>query len=347
MTPARNEAAGRPYHSIGQIAPPETTNGSFPEVPPSGGIPRGTGQSGNGRPGKLDRVNGTRLDARSGRCRAPAVNAASEPAAPPSVSLLKGISAASHSGFDRLVFEFEGPVPAERDVSEVSEILADGSGLPVPVRGMSFLSIRFFPAAAHDDDGNVTAPLRMAPGLPNLVEVVRAGDFEGVVTVGVGLAAPAEYQVFTLESPSRVIVDIAVAFQTVTVQNWFLDLPRFATGTEPYLRAVPRAVIPPAVGGRVLDRLFAGPTPAEAAGGLSFVSSGATGYTGLTVSGGIARLRLTGPINSGGATFTVANHIIAVLKQFPTVQWVRISNEAGETQNPDGNQDSIPAELEP
>ncbi|MFD2352382.1 hypothetical protein ACFSTC_28550 [Nonomuraea ferruginea] len=41
---------------------------------------------------------------------------------------LVGIRAAHHNGLDRLVFEFRGRVPDQRDVRYVSKLIADGSG---------------------------------------------------------------------------------------------------------------------------------------------------------------------------------------------------------------------------
>ncbi len=128
---------------------------------------------------------------------------------------------------------------------------------------------------------------------------------------------------------------------------FFGDDHRFEIGREPYVRAVLRPVIPPNVGARSLDWLFAGPTPAERAGGLSFVNSDATGFTNLSIRNKVARVRLTGGANSHGSTLTIAAEIFPLLKQFPTVKWVKIYDPNGETQNPSGQSDSIPVGLEP
>ena len=50
-------------------------------------------------------------------------------AAAPAVSTLTAIWATHYEGFDRVVFQFDGPVPARRDVAFVPEIIADASGL--------------------------------------------------------------------------------------------------------------------------------------------------------------------------------------------------------------------------
>ena len=92
---------------------------------------------------------------------------------------------------------------------------------------------------------------------------------------------------------------------------------------------------------------FAGPTQAEQARGLKFASSGATGFKILSISGGVARVQLTGKLSSGGSTFTIANEIMPTLKQFPSVHWVMIYDQNGRTERPSGHSDSIPFSLEP
>lgn len=261
--------------------------------------------------------------------------------------VLKKIRAASHVGFDRVVFEFDGPLPARRDLAFVPEIIADGSGLPVPIIGKAFLSVSLSSATGHDDNGNVFTDERITMGLPNVIQVVRSGDFEGVLSFGIGLARRKNFNVFTLTNPSRVVIDIEVTYSTVQTQIFFVDLHNFQIGQTPYVRAVMRPVIAPNVAARSLDWLFAGPTQAELAGGLSFVSSDATGYSSVTITNQVARVRLTGGADSHGSTLTIANEIMPLLKQFPTIRWVKIYDANGQTETPAGQSDSIPAGLEP
>jgi hypothetical protein len=56
---------------------------------------------------------------------------------------------------------------------------------------------------------------------------------------------------------------------------------------------------------------------------------------------------MTGGCGSGGSTFTVAQEIIPTLTQFPTVQYVKILDPDGNTEEPDGPSNSIPECLEP
>ena len=77
------------------------------------------------------------------------------------------------------------------------------------------------------------------------------------------------------------------------------------------------------------------------------MNSDATGFTNLSIRNKVARLRLTGGANSHGSTLTIAEEIFPLLKQFPTVKWVKIYDPSGETENPSGQSDSIPVGLEP
>ena len=127
-----------------------------------------------------------------------------------SVSTLGALRAAHHPEgtppYDRVVFEFRGPVPLIK-VQYVTQLIADGSGLPVPITGNAILQLTLRPAQAHNEQGQPTAPTRLSFGLPNVKEVAGAGDFEGVLTYGVGVAHKAELRVITLAQASRVVVD--------------------------------------------------------------------------------------------------------------------------------------------
>lgn len=263
------------------------------------------------------------------------------------VALLKQVRGASHVGFDRVVFEFDGPLPVSHSIEEVPEITGDPSGITIPVIGKSFLSVTLSGANGHDEDGNIFTSAVTTLGLPNVIQVVRAGDFEAVLSFGIGLAKREQFSSFTLTNPSRVVIDIAVPFSTLQTRIFFVDSHRFEIGQEPYVHSVLRPVIAPNVGARSLDWLFAGPTPSEIAGGLTFVHSEATGYSSLSVTNRVARVRLQGGADSHGSTLTIANEIFPLLKQFPTVRWVKIYDPSGQTQTPNGLSDSVPEGLEP
>ncbi|MCP3422194.1 AMIN-like domain-containing (lipo)protein [Nocardioides pinisoli] len=266
----------------------------------------------------------------------------------PTTPVLVAVRAAHRDGADRVVFEFRGGLPQTRQVGYVDRLYADGSGRRVHVAGQALLRVRFERAQAHTDDGASTAaPRRVAFRLPNVMTAVRSGDFEAVTTYGLGLARRTPVRVTTLQAPPRVVVEVGARFATVQRKVWFFHRDRFVDNREPFFVAVRRPVVPgtPATG--LMDRIFAGPLPGERARGLRLLRSGATGYDDLTVSDGVADLRLTGRCGSGGATVSIAGEVLPTLKQLPTVDRVVLRDAAGGTLDPDGPGDSTPACLEP
>ena len=100
--------------------------------------------------------------------------------------------------------------------------------------------------------------------------------------------------------------------------------------------------------GSVLDEYFNGPGYTEKyTYGWIAIYNGVTGYSKLDVTDGMARVYLTGNCNSQGATYTIANLLRINLKQFSYIQYVKIYDQNGSTEQPDGPTDSIPACLEP
>ncbi|WP_169951247.1 GerMN domain-containing protein [Microbispora sp. H11081] len=285
----------------------------------------------------------------------PATPAAAKPVpsaaavqAAPRVATLVDVRASHHPGLDRVVFEFRGPLPARRSAGYVSRLIADGSGRTVQVAGDAILGLRFGGAAGHDQSGRPTyGPSRQTFALPGVIQVVNAGDFEAELTFGIGLARKSSYRVYTLTRPSRVVVDVRTPYRTLPVRTYFLDSRAYAAGRQPYAVPVSRPVTPPSTARGALQRLFAGPTRAEYAKGLRFVASGATGVRSVVVKDGVAHVRLTGRVASGGSAFTVADLIKPTLKRLPGIRWVKIYDAQGRTERPKGRSDSIPESLEP
>jgi hypothetical protein len=283
----------------------------------------------------------------AGTITAASTGAAAASKAPVTPTLTQ-ITAAHHVGYDRLVFTFSGGVPAQHSVRYVKQVIGDGSGQPVSVVGSAKLLVRFSAATGHNGGGGSTyGPARRTYALPGIIQVVNSGDFEAVLSFGVGVARAEPVKVFTLANPSRVVIDLKTPYKTVAVADYFLNTHRFATGHQPYTEAVTRQVIPPATAFGAMQRLFAGPTQGELARSLKFVTSGATGFTKLSIADGVARIQLSGKLSSGGSTFTIANEIMATLKHLPSVHWVKIYDASGHTEHPTGHSDSIPISLEP
>jgi len=268
-------------------------------------------------------------------------------AAAPATPVLVAVRASHHRSFDRVVFEYRGGLPASRHARYVHRLIADGSGDTVPIAGRAILLVRMERAQAHTRTGVATVPMRTAYAWPNVMTSVLSGDFEGVVSYGIGLAKRAPFHVFTLRNPSRVVVDVRAAFRTSLRKVWFVDGQRVSDNTPPFVVPTLRPVIPstPAIG--LLDRLFAGVLDSERADSLRFVRSGATGYRLRSIRNGIARVQLTGGCRRGTGRVTIADEVQPTLRSLASVQWVKIYSPTGRTEHPSGRTDSIPSCLAP
>jgi hypothetical protein len=134
---------------------------------------------------------------------------AAAPAGAQSAPTLVAVRGGRHAGFDRVVFEFRGDVPATRRIRYVDQLTEDASGEPVSLAGGANLEVVFQGANAHDDHGRPTvSPRRFSPGFTALKEVAQTGDFEAVVSYGLGVDHQRPFKVSTLSGPSRLVIDI-------------------------------------------------------------------------------------------------------------------------------------------
>jgi peptidoglycan hydrolase-like protein with peptidoglycan-binding domain len=127
----------------------------------------------------------------------------------PPTARFTAVRIGGHTGFDRVVLEFAGGPPGYH-AEYVDEVTEDGSGAPIPLRGRAFLQVSAFPASAFDDNGNGAPPaLPVESGLAALRDLAHAGDFEAVVSLGIGLAARTPFLVRRLSGPARIVIDVA------------------------------------------------------------------------------------------------------------------------------------------
>jgi hypothetical protein len=128
----------------------------------------------------------------------------------PGQATLRSVRAGQHADFDRVVFEFEGPQLPGYHLSYIDKpVIKCGSGDPTPVDGQGWLEVRFTPARAHDDQGQLTVDtLELKPRLPVILEVERTCDFEGEVTWVLGNKSPNKFRVMELKDPTRLVVDV-------------------------------------------------------------------------------------------------------------------------------------------
>lgn len=272
-------------------------------------------------------------------------------AAPDLTPRLVDIRAAHHPGYDRIVFELSGGMPDVTAVRWATGLRLDPSDKPARVQGNAFLVVRLGTTVAHDEAGSPTfGPLREAYGLPNLNHVVLLGDFEGQVSVGIGLMERTKIRrVFRLRDPDRFVIDISTAFPKTRVPVFFADDEKVAAGAPTVVSSVMRYVRKSDPKRGALQRLYAGPTAAERADGLRFVASRTYGFHRLRTNRfGVTRVQLRGRCDSGGsAVVTVADQIRTTLMARPRVRWVKIYGPDGTTTWPYGRRHSDPLCLQP
>lgn len=116
---------------------------------------------------------------------------------------------AHHDGYDRLVIAFPtaNTMPEYRLTRQATAtFVRDASGQPVTLNGSA--GIR---AVLRNADVTPGAPTDFKPGLPAIRQVVQIGNFERVVSYGIGLANPACFRVFELSGPTRLVIDVQTA----------------------------------------------------------------------------------------------------------------------------------------
>lgn len=154
-------------------------------------------------------------------------------------------------------------------------------------------------------------------------------------------------------SSTPVIVPSATRWPTATppytlVKVYFANANRLANGQPPYEVSRNRYEISSLdLRKAVLDEYFKGPGATERYFGDVAIYDGFTGYVNFGVTNGAAQVHLTGKCNRRQVNYTIAQLLFFNLKQFPEVQAVKIYDENGQTQNPDGPGDSVPLCLDP
>lgn len=136
--------------------------------------------------------------------------------APYTQGRLTDVRSGRHACFDRLVLDVDG-APAGYQVRYVDQVVADGSGSTVPVRGGARLQV-IANAPAYDEAGYATytpadrRELVDVTGYTTFRQAAWAGSFEGRTSIGLGVRARLPFRVVVLEGPgsgSRLVVDVA------------------------------------------------------------------------------------------------------------------------------------------
>jgi hypothetical protein len=135
----------------------------------------------------------------------------------PPVPVLTSIRTGAHpeGGYDRISLEFTGQLPGFK-AEYATSIVHQGSGAPISLPGSAYLQLTFTSAQAHDANGNPTLspdPINPTPvNLPELRAYVLNGDFEGTVSIALGLTAPDGFHVSELtKSPTDHVIYVDIA----------------------------------------------------------------------------------------------------------------------------------------
>jgi hypothetical protein len=119
-------------------------------------------------------------------------------------SAVHTVRVGAHRRFDRFVISLRGPLQ-QFDVrpQDSSTFFLDPSGIPVTLQGTAGLRVVIHGAQAHH---GFRGPTDITPGLPVLLEARQIGDFEGVVSWGLGLSRASCFRV--LARPRALVVDV-------------------------------------------------------------------------------------------------------------------------------------------
>jgi len=133
--------------------------------------------------------------------------------------LLKDVRVGTHSGYDRITFEFTSSgeqstpdVPEFEFTQSNSDLKYDGSGDPMVVNGNAFFSIVFHGASGYDSNQGYkpvyTGSREFKPGFNILTELEQAGDYEATLSWAIGLSRLTCAVLKELKEPVRLVVDL-------------------------------------------------------------------------------------------------------------------------------------------
>jgi hypothetical protein len=132
------------------------------------------------------------------------------------------------------------------------------------------------------------------------------------------------------------------------INVYFTDNKKLIAGQLPYEVAVSRfALSSKDRVTAVLDEFFKGPSDVERNKGLTSVLNGFTGYNRLVFANGGVHVYLAGNCQSNGTLYNIARLLMANIKQFPEIQFVKVYDQLGHTRQPSARVDSIPACFDP
>lgn len=129
-------------------------------------------------------------------------------------SYLKVVRVEKHNGFDRAVFEFQGPMPnySFRYLDKPFYNNEDESKERIRIAGRAFIQAGFYFIRADETQLNLAEAAGFFPQgklrMPALRQLADRGVWEGGYDFVLGVKARQPFRVTELANPSRVIVDI-------------------------------------------------------------------------------------------------------------------------------------------
>ena len=140
-------------------------------------------------------------------CDLPVVEAATV-----ALANITDVRVGTHAGYDRVVFEFADGLPELTLDRATPPFTHDASGMPVEVKGDSFLRLTMRGGTKQTAEGTSSydGPTDFDPAFPSLVDLVEGGDFEAQSTWYLGLAGEPCPRVMLLsdDGPPRLVIDV-------------------------------------------------------------------------------------------------------------------------------------------
>ena len=126
------------------------------------------------------------------------------------LGVITSINYGVHGNHDRIVFNFEGELPACQ-IQYVTKLIEDGSGNEYTVPGSHFLELILTPARTHTNAGDSTLfPRAETVNFPVLKSYDVRTDYESVVHIAIGLTKKAGFRIGWVDdgSTARLWVDL-------------------------------------------------------------------------------------------------------------------------------------------
>ncbi len=122
-------------------------------------------------------------------------------------SSLVDVRSGRHQGFDRVVFEFSGPMPGYL-VRYGPPVMRNTAAFEVQADGAVGLHVSIFGGGSWLIEGGYRPPATIVSDTTAVAEVVFVDDFEATMKWLVGVDQQRPFRVRTLSGPTRLVIDV-------------------------------------------------------------------------------------------------------------------------------------------